>query len=753
MRGRAGWLLLLVMVLLVQSRGAAADAGDPLAPWVWCLLAASGSLAGVGLLLFSGWNRALKLEVREQTGQLSGQVADLQYTQRQLAESEERFRRLAEMSSDWFWEQDAEFCYTRFYGGMERLGIDFERYIGRHRWDFPVAGVTDAVWQEHREQLARHEPFRNFTYQIIGRDGHRTWVATSGQPVFDPAGRFAGYRGTARDITAQMRAQEDLAESYGRVRALLDGTCSFVGLLAPDGTLLEVNRAALDFAGVSRSQVLGRPFWETPWWSDANSRDRLRAAVVDARAGRFVRYETIHPDRNGAMHWVDFSLSAVRDGRGEVIYLVPEGRDITDAKRAREALDALVSSTGGLFGEAFQRALVEQLARLLHVRHVFVGELLPGGRRVRTLALWADDRVVDNMDYDLNDTPCDQVIGFECCVYPRDVAAIFPKDTLLREMGIEGYMGVPILAADREPIGILVVLHDQPLVDTESARHLMEIFSARAGMEMVRQRHEQATLTLNADLERRVAERTAQLATANRELEAFSSSVSHDLRAPLRHIGGFVDLLGGELGEGLSPDAARYLQIIRESAIRMDVLIDDLLAFSRIGRTELHRSAVLLDKLVEEVLQDLAGEAAGRDVLWKIAPLPPVQADRAMLRQVLANLLGNALKYSRPRARAVIEVGCLPEERGGGQTFFVRDNGVGFNMKYVDRLFGVFQRLHGSNEFEGTGIGLANVRRIVERHGGSVWAESAPDTGATFYFTLPSGVGAAVPAAVASVAA
>jgi light-regulated signal transduction histidine kinase (bacteriophytochrome) len=242
---------------------------------------------------------------------------------------------------------------------------------------------------------------------------------------------------------------------------------------------------------------------------------------------------------------------------------------------------------------------------------------------------------------------------------------------------------------------------------------------------------------INDELENRVVERTEQLLAANKDLESFSYSVSHDLRSPLRHISSFVSLLEEHMGSQCDEISARYLNTIGNSARHMSQLIDGLLAFSRLGRAAVNVTPVDFQLLVEAVVAQIGHDTEGRVVDWVIAPdLPVVQGDALLLREVWANLLGNAYKYSRPRERTRIEVGWNVDPVVG-YTFFVRDNGVGFDTKYAQKLFGVFQRLHRASEFEGTGIGLALTRRIIERHSGSIWAESALGEGSVFYFSLP----------------
>lgn len=261
---------------------------------------------------------------------------------------------------------------------------------------------------------------------------------------------------------------------------------------------------------------------------------------------------------------------------------------------------------------------------------------------------------------------------------------------------------------------------------------LEDMYEERAKLDMT----ERALINIleDVEIERNQTEQSKTLLeSVNKELEAFSYSVSHDLRAPLRAVSGFADAVQEDYASMLDEEGKRYLNLIGENAHKMTQLIDDLLAFSRLGRREMIETKVDLQSLAREIFDDLYAQTSERNIKFKITNVPIAYGDRSMIRQVLANLISNAIKFTRPKKKALIEFGYSEKTNA----YYVKDNGVGFNMAYADKLFGVFQRLHSETEFEGTGVGLALVHRIITRHGGKIWAESKVNKGATFFFTLP----------------
>ena len=336
-----------------------------------------------------------------------------------------------------------------------------------------------------------------------------------------------------------------------------------------------------------------------------------------------------------------------------------------------------------------------------------------GGIRLYGVPIVAHETVIGSINFGYGDAPNDPV-------KLRALASVFHLDYEDLLAAAEAY--------DSRPPYII-----------EMAKSRLHASAKLIGIMVERKQAEKALSRLNTELDQRVLERTAELEAANKEMHAFTYTVSHDLRAPLRHIDGFMELLQRKAGQALDEQGRHYMEAVSGAARKMGMLIDDLLAFSRMGRHALSVQPVELGTLVHEVMRELAPDAAGRDIDWRIGDLPAVRGDASLLRMVLVNLITNALKFTRPRQEPQIEIGSIPG-KDAETVIFVRDNGVGFDMTYADKLFGVFQRLHRAEEFEGTGIGLATVHRIIDRHGGRIWAEGAPDQGATFFFSLPRSI-------------
>ena len=370
--------------------------------------------------------------------------------------------------------------------------------------------------------------------------------------------------------------------------------------------------------------------------------------------------------------------------------------------------------------DALQIEVVErtQQASLLNLTHdtIFVRDtndiITYWNRGAQELYGWTPAQAVGKRSQDLLQT-----------VFPTAIDKI--REELMRTNRWEGELtktkadGTPVVVASRW--SLRRDEQDRAVAILETNNDITE-----------RRRREDEIQSLNQEL----GKRSQELESSNKELEAFAYSISHDLRAPLRHMAGFTELLQKRITGAVDEKSNRYIAMILDSAKRMGNLIDDLLAFSRIGRTETRTALVSMEQLAREALAEVRQDADGRDIAWKVGRLPDFYGDRSMLRVVLVNLISNAIKFTRNRPRAEIEIGSAPGN-GDAPVVFVRDNGVGFDMKYVNKLFGVFQRLHQADTFEGTGIGLATVQRIINRHGGRVWAEGVVEGGATFYFSTP----------------
>lgn len=497
---------------------------------------------------------------------------------------------------------------------------------------------------------------------------------------------------------AHRRNEEELRANESKFRTLAE-TASSAIYIHSETMLMYVNRAVERYTGYPRVELIGRD----PWSLVHPDFLFLREHVANAAIGQHMRNEFKIIRKDGSERWWDFSGTVILFEGYRA--LLGTALDITDRKKAEESA-------------TLQRALMEQLFESSPEAVLLLSQdhrVMKCNREFTKIFGFTEEEA-------LGKTPGELIV-------PEHLQEQAAQITREAELGSGMAVEAQRMRKDRSLVDVSIMGTG---IDVGGKR--VAYFAIYRDISS-RKQAERSLHELNLSLERRVRERTEQLEEANRELEAFSYSVSHDLRAPLRHVDGFVRLLTKREAGKLDATSARYFQDIADSSRRMGMLIDDLLAFSRTSRVELHERTVDLDALFERVRQQLSHDAAGRNVSWQIAQVPQVLGDENLLQIAVTNLLSNALKYSAPREQCRISVSVARQDKNE-VTILVRDNGVGFDMKYVHKLFGVFQRLHHEDEFEGTGIGLATVRRIISRHGGQVWAESELDKGSSFYFTL-----------------
>ena len=503
--------------------------------------------------------------------------------------------------------------------------------------------------------------------------------------------------------------------------AVVDSSDDAIISKSLDGTITAWNAGAERLFGYSSFEAVGKPMQMLSPPGHAQEELEILSGIEHGR--RTYLFDTVRIRNDGQKIDVSIAISPIKDGSGVIVGASNIARDITGRKQAEVALAEQAKELA-----RFDQVLQNQTALLQCVLDS-TSEGLVAADENGQFFLWnpAATKIIGMGMATLRTEQWAEHYGLSM----PDMVTPFPVEQIPLTLAVRGEESTCteiFLRNPGRPEGALLETNARPLRGKNGV--------LRGGVIVFRditerRKAEQSTQKLNEDLEQRVVERTAQLSEVNKELETFTYSVAHDLRAPLRHIAGFTGILLEEFGPSMDAGAQRYLERIREGAGKMGQLVDELLSLARVGRQETRMQRVNLNAIVEEVIGMLQPDIKGRQVEWKIAELPLVMCDPTLVKLVFQNLISNALKYSRPRPLAVIEIGQTPES-----AFFVRDNGVGFNMKYADKLFGVFQRLHTAEEFEGTGVGLATVQRIIKKHQGRVWVEAELNKGATFYFTL-----------------
>ena len=606
--------------------------------------------------------------------------------------------------------------------------------------------------QELLRRLAGEDIVKDDGIRLYRRDGAVVYLSVSARAVRDDAGTLVRLEGMVEDITERRRAEAALRASEENFHRSLDESPLGVRIVSEEGETIYANRAILDiygYATVGELQASSAQDRYTPA-GYAAFRERREKRRRGEETPPEYEIEIVRKDGE-VRHLQVFRKEILWDGvpRYQVLY-----NDITERKRAEAALR---------LSEERYRAFVKQSSEaicLFEIAHAPIAITLPPDEQIDLLYAQAvigecNQKFADSHGYGAPE----EMLGFR-------IGQIFPRlaqenVAYLRHFIESGHQLANVETKELSRDGTVKHFLNSLIGHVEEGR-LLRVWGAKQDITRIKQAEEEIRL-LNEELEQRVRERTAELEAANRELEAFSYSVSHDLRAPLRAIDGYTRMLTEDYGGRLDDEGRRICGVIRDSTRDMGRLIDDLLSFSRVGRAELRRREVDMTALAQAAFFELTAPAERVRIDFRVAPLPPAQGDPTLLRRVWVNLIGNAVKFSGRRERALIEVGVAPdatgrERRGGrpdeaaggepdgkmpaadrqGPVYFVRDNGAGFDMAYGGKLFGVFQRLHGAREFEGTGVGLAIAQRIIHRHGGRIWAEGEVGRGATFYFTLPA---------------
>lgn len=682
--------------------------------------------------------------------------------EQELRASEARYRLIAENSSDVIWTLDNEFRFTYISPSIVRLrGLTPEEAMAERVEDTMPPESARQV-NEMLAELVQHEASGEafdesilFEIQQYHRDGSLRWIEIHIRVLRDSRGVRQGFLGISRDVTDRHRAEVQLQESQARFSTIFHTSPVAIALTQErDSLVVDVNEAWEELTGYSRADIVGRTTKDVNLWLEPQDRQEL---IQSLQAQGEARKDVTIRRSSGEIR--DVSMLATIISLAGEDYLLTMAQDITERRRAEAAmrrhlefLTALQDTTRALLSgadlEGLLKDIVHHAAGLVGATAGFLDLVHPGSTLTEPRVGWG-------ALFEALHCPAAPGVGVAGVVWQTRAPLVVEDYDAWphRHPGIppgliRAVVGVPMQRGEGEVLGV-IGLGYEPGTDRSFGPEEMELltqFAQLAALALERSELLEALRSERDQQAQRVWERTAELEAANRELEAFAYSVSHDLRGPLRALDGFSSALLREASERLDETGRHYLERIGAASRRMAEMIDALLGLSRVTRREMKREHVDLSALFAAAVAEIQAQDPRRRVEWVIPDGLSAYGDGHLLGILATNLLENAWKFTAPRAEARIEVGMLSLERAPGQTgplqqavYFVRDNGVGFDPAYADKLFAPFQRLHTQAEFPGTGIGLATVQRIVARHGGSIWAEAEIDGGATFYFALGGG--------------
>lgn len=682
--------------------------------------------------MFQG--EAQRTEVRDQKGELLGllevvrDVSERVQAEQALQAAERRSRGVLDAIPHVVWVSDPA-GQTTYVNAQHRKRLG--QASVRERVHPQDLAAYDQMWRDAYFLRTRsHTEVRLYASEDRAAERER-WFEIRVAPLLDDSGQAQEWVASATDIHDRLVAERLAQRNEARYRGVLEGMPQIVWLADTAGQIRYFNRRWAEYVGLGQTDLL-------PNVHPDDRQDYQQRWMKAVGSGQ--PFEAEHRLRGADGVYRTFVTRGlrVRDASGQVIEWVGTSTDVDDSVYAETAARLLAAVSAELTARQ-NDPLAKRQARYQAVLGLITQRLAVAGAiwTAPHLTLIASSQAEPNWDLPhLRRAVREVVAQVAHDEQTRDIVA----HPLLHAVAASGAVVTPLTGLDGSLLGVLGLAYRHELRDRdhelvmEIAKRVAEALDNDA-LRAQAVEAEQALVKLNQSLEERVERRTLALEEANRELEAFSYSVSHDLRTPLRHVVGFGDLLRKESADALGPKGTRYLSVMTEAAGRMNNLIDSLLEFSRMGRAQMKPAAVNLRPLIENAWRNLEPDRQGRQVVFELGEMPTIDGDANLLDLVFQNLLSNAIKYTRDRSVARITVSAACEE--DEVTISVQDNGVGFDTRYADKLFGVFQRLHRAEEFDGTGIGLANVRRIVTRHGGTVQARSVLNEGATFSVTLP----------------
>lgn len=613
-----------------------------------------------------------------------------------ISKSEERYRNTLDQMMEGCQIIDFNWNYVYLNRTAEKQNRKPNaELIGKRYMDIWPGIENTHVFKKIEEVLIRKRVPVRFENEFQFPDGSKGWFDLSIQPVEE--GVFI----LSIDITERKNKEQQLFESEFRFSKLYENGPFGMALVDAEFRFMKVNPAYTAIMGYSENELQKMSFKHITHPEDV-AKDLFNVKKLINKEMSVYKTEKRYIRKDGVEIWASLTVTATYNNEGEFLYNLAVLEDITKSKQAEQEL---------------------RRSKKLLAETELIGRV--GGWEVdinTRMITWTDEL------YRIHevDTSFKPNVNTGISFYTPESQPVIEKAVERAiEFGEPFDLELEIITAK----GNLRSVHSIGKTDPENNR-IYGFFQDITE----RKRIETAIQQLNSALEQRVLERTHQLEMANKELEAFSYSVSHDLRAPLRHINGYVDLLTAKFSDHLPEKATYYLSVITDSTREMGILIDDLLRFSRTSRQDLHKINFDMNILVNEVVDKVKEDEPLRRIVWSVQNLPEVFGDVAMLKQVWTNLISNAVKYTKYKETAEIKISYVVDKNN--YVFSIRDNGVGFDMQYANKLFGVFQRLHSKDEFEGTGIGLAHVQRIIHKHNGKVWAEAEPDKGAVFYFSI-----------------